>query len=103
MITFVRPREAIISSLIGAVLPNSAIATIIGPTIVPKLLIPPPRFTRLDPDEGSPSAIANGLAAVCCKEKPSATINSPPSIPAKVLPYTAIIITTAPIAENSNP
>ena len=48
-----------------------------GPIVVPKLLIPPARLNRCDPFAGSPKLIANGLAAVCCKENPIPTINNP--------------------------
>ena len=44
----------------AAALPNKAKATTIGPIEVPKELIPPAKFTRLAPVEGSPKAIAKG-------------------------------------------
>ena len=37
------------------------------------------------------------------KENPSATINKPTNIPVKVLAFTAIIMATAPMAENNKP
>ena len=82
---------------------NNAKATNNGPIIVPKELIPPPRFTLLVPVAGSPSEIANGCAAVCCNEKPNATMNNPTSIPANVFALTAMIIAAAPNAENNKP
>ena len=57
----------------GAV-PNKISATTIGPIAVPKEFTPPAKFNRLDPFSGSPKDIANGLAAVCCNENPSATM-----------------------------
>ncbi len=86
-----------------AAVPNSANATSSGPIIVPNELTPPPRLTRLLPVDGSPSMIENGWAPVCCSEKPSATMNRPPSMPANVLAFTAMIMTAAPSAENSRP
>ena len=74
-----------------------------GPIEVPNELIPPARFTRLAPVEGSPNAMAKGCAAVCCKENPKATINKPTNMPVKVFAFTAIIMAAAPIAENSKP
>ena len=71
--------------------------------MVPNELIPPPRFTRLVPVDGSPNVIAKGCAAVCCKEKPNATTNKPTNMPVKVFALTAIIIAMAPKAEKSNP
>ena len=70
----------ICSSVMAAADPNKASATTIGPMDVPNELIPPARFTRLAPVLSSPSAIANGCAAVCCNEKPSATVNNPDNI-----------------------
>ena len=103
IITLLRLRPAIFSSVIAAVVPNNAIATTIGPMVVPKEFTPPPRFTLVVPVAGSPRVIANGCAAVCCKENPKATINKPANIPAKVLAFTAIIIAAAPKAENNKP
>ena len=103
MITLDKLNDWIISSEIAEAVPNNASATIKGPMVVPKLLIPPPRLIRLLPVASSPSAIMNGFAEVCCNEKPSATMNSPSSIPAKTLAYTETIIAPAPSAENSNP
>ena len=71
--------------------------------VVPNELIPPPRLTLLVPVVGSPNEIANGCAAVCCSENPSATIKRPTNIPENVLEFTAIIIAAAPNAENSKP
>ena len=51
--------------------------TMIGPIVVPTLLIPPARLKRCAPFLGSPIVIANGFAAVCCNEKPNATMNKP--------------------------
>ena len=71
--------------------------------VVPKEFIAPPNVTLLVPVLGSPNAMAKGCAAVCCSEKPSATTNKPASIPGNVPRLTAMIITTAPNAENSKP
>ena len=103
MITFIKSNCSIISSVTAAEEPNSANATMRGPIIVPKELTPPPKFTLVEPVAGSPNEIAKGLAAVCCKEKPKATINKPISMPENVFPYTANIIAVAPKAENNNP
>ena len=46
--------------------------------VVPKELIPPARFNLCAPFSASPNEIANGLAAVCCNEKPSPTIKRAP-------------------------
>ena len=59
--------------------PNKIKATTIGPMVVPKELMPPARFNRCAPFSASPNEMANGLAAVCCNEKPSPTINSAPN------------------------
>ena len=81
--------------------PNNARATTSGPIVVPRLLIPPPRLILLLPVDSSPEII-NGLADVCCNEKPKATINKPNNIP-NVLNLTEIIIAIAPNAENKSP
>ena len=60
-------------------LPNKIRATTIGPIAVPNELTPPAKFKRLDPFSGSPKEIANGLAAVCCNENPSATMKNAPN------------------------
>ena len=54
-----------------------------GPIVVPTLFTPPAKLNRWEPFLGSPIVIASGLAAVCCKEKPSATINKPEIIKGK--------------------
>ena len=59
--------------------PNIISATTIGPIVVPKEFIPPARFSLCDALAGSPNEIANGWAAVCCKENPNPTINNAPS------------------------
>ena len=71
--------------------------------VVPKEFIPPPKFTRSAPVLGSPNNIVKGFAAVCCNEKPKATINKPTNIPAYKLASTAIIMAPAPNAENKSP
>ena len=81
-ITLLSSSIFICSSVMLTAEPNKANATTIGPIVVPKEFIPPPKLTRLAPVFGSPSKMANGLAAVCCSEKPNATINSPINIPA---------------------
>ena len=101
--TLLSSNALICSSETDAAVPNKANATTIGPMVVPKELIPPPRFTLLAPVFGSPNKMANGLAAVCCNEKPKATMNNPTNIPAYILASTAIIMAPAPSAENSNP
>ncbi|MNI68721.1 hypothetical protein D3C73_1244300 [compost metagenome] len=63
--------------------PKMAKLTISGPMVVPKLLIPPASVKRCEPVLMGPKAIASGLATVCCKEKPKATINKPESINGK--------------------
>ena len=93
----------ICSTVTEAAVPKSAKATTIGPIVVPKELIPPPRLTLLAPVFGSPHKIAKGLAAVCCNENPRATINNPTNIPAYKLASTATIIAPAPSAENNKP
>ena len=45
---------------------------------VPNEFTPPAKFKRLAPLAGSPKDIVNGFAAVCCKEKPSATMKNAP-------------------------
>src|SRR5690606_21293773 len=75
----------------------------IGPIVVPNEFTPPVRLILLLPVFGSPNKTANGLAAVCCNEKPSATINNPTSILTYIFDNTANIIATAPSAEKSNP
>src|ERR1700759_1460221 len=54
--------------------PNKKKLTMIGPSVVPKELTPPAKFKRCEPVDGSPRKIAKGCAAVCCSEKPNATI-----------------------------
>ena len=103
MITFERLKAAIFSSVIAAVLPNKASATTNGPIEVPNEFTPPPRFTRLVPVAGSPRVMAKGCAAVCCNQKPSATMNKPINIPAKLFALTATIMAAAPKAENKRP
>ena len=98
-ITLTKSSSAIISSVTAAEEPNKANATISGPIIVPKELIPPVKFTLVAPVAGFPNEIAKGLAAVCCNEKPNATKKNPINIPEKVFPYTATIIAAAPKAE----
>ena len=61
----------------GAV-PNKISAITIGPIAVPNEFTPPAKFKRLDPLSGSPNDIANGFAAVCCNENPSATMKNAP-------------------------
>jgi hypothetical protein len=55
--------------------PNKISATTIGPTVVPKELIPPAKFSLCAPLLGSPKEMAKGLAAVCCNENPRPTTN----------------------------
>ena len=63
-----------------AAAPKIAKLTIRGPMVVPKLLIPPAKVNRCEPVFIGPNAIANGLATVCCNEKPNPTVNKPASI-----------------------
>ncbi|MBN8786605.1 MAG: hypothetical protein J0I84_05905, partial [Terrimonas sp.] len=80
---FIDVIDALAISVWSAVaLPKSANATMIGPIVVPKELTPPVRLSLCDPVEGSPSAMAKGLAEVCCYEKPKPIINNDTSIPA---------------------
>jgi hypothetical protein len=103
LMTFPNGKLLISASLTACALPNKASATTKGPMVVPKEFTPPPRLTRVAPVSGSPNEIANGCAAVCCSEKPRATMKSPSSMPGKLFPFTAKIIASAPNAENSNP
>ena len=59
----------------SAIVPKIAKLIIKGPIVVPTLFIPPAKLSLCDPFSGSPITIAKGLAAVCCKENPSPTIN----------------------------
>ena len=63
-----------------AAVPKRANDTTIGPIAVPNEFTPPARFSLWDPFSGSPSDIANGFAAVCCRENPRPTMKSAPSI-----------------------
>ena len=63
--------------------PKMAKPTNKGPIVVPKLLIPPAKVKRCEPLFNEPKAMASGLATVCCKEKPRATINKPDNINGK--------------------
>ena len=101
-LTLFNPRLFVCSSEAAAV-PNSNNETMIGPIMVPKLLIPPPKLILPVAVDSSPNEMANGLAAVCCKLKPSATINKPTNIPENVFAFTAIIMAIAPIALNNKP
>ena len=71
--------------------------------VVPKELRPPAKFNRWAPVEGDPSAKAKGCAAVCCKEKPKATIKSDTSIMLKELAFVLGIMIKAPIIEMTSP
>ena len=83
--------------------------TTMGPMAVPKELTPPARFNRCAPLAGSPSPIAKGFAAVCCREKPSPTINRAPRMymnasddPGSAVP-TNCIIAAAPTVDKISP
>ena len=92
-----------------AAVPNKINVTMIGPIVVPSELTPPAKFNRCDPFSGSPKRSANGLAAVCCNEKPRPTIKREPKTKPKAeespgsAPVTARIIEPAPKADKINP
>ena len=83
--------------------PNKKKLTIMGPRVVPKEFIPPAKFNLCEPVAGSPKAIANGWAAVCCKEKPSATIKNETSINGNEFALAEGIMANAPTMEMPNP
>ena len=56
--------------------PKSINAITKGPIVVPNELIPPAKFNLCDPFSTLPKEIANGFAAICCKENPKPTINN---------------------------
>ena len=74
-----------------------------GPMVVPTLFTPPARLKRCDPVFESPMVIASGLAAVCCKEKPNATINKPEIIKGNDTLSAAGINNSVPHAEMTSP
>src|SRR6185503_2481162 len=84
-------------------LPNKTMLTITGPNKVPKLFTPPARFNRLAPVSGVPSAITNGLAAVCCSEKPNAMTKKAPKMKPNDPESTAGTINNAPTADKTKP
>ena len=84
-------------------LPNKIILITKGPNKVPKLFTPPARFKRLPPVSGVHNATTNGLAAVCCKEKPNAITKNEPKINRNEPELTAGIINNAPPAESTKP
>src|SRR5580765_1944583 len=75
----------------------------IGPNVVPRELTPPARFNRCVPVEGSPSAMAKGWAAVCCNEKPSATIKKEARIAGNEFEFAEGMINNAPTTEINKP
>ena len=77
--------------------------TITGPIVVPTLFIPPAKLKRIFPFEGSPICIANGFAAICCKEKPRPTINKPEISNGKDSLFEAGINKSVPNAEINRP
>ena len=77
--------------------------TITGPMVVPTLLMPPAKLKRMFPFEGSPICIARGLAAICCKENPKPTVNSPEINKGKEALFEAGIKSKVPKAEIINP
>ena len=64
-ITLLKLKDAIMSSSTAAADPKSAKAIMIGPNVVPKELMAPPRLILLLPVLGSPNAIINGFVEVC--------------------------------------
>ena len=58
--------------------PKTAKLTNNGPTVVPRLLMPPAMLKRWLPVSGLPNKMANGFAAVCWNENPMPTTISPP-------------------------
>ena len=71
--------------------------------MVPNELILPPKFKRCEPVEGSPNEIANGCAAVCCKENPSATTKKEAKMAGNEFAFAEGIISKAPTTEISRP
>ena len=70
--------DSILASVLEAVAePKIAKATINGPIVVPRLLIPPAIVKRCDPVSVGPTSIASGFATICCKENPNPNINNP--------------------------
>ena len=71
--------------------------------MVPNELIPPAKFNLCEPVSTGPSDMANGLAAVCCKQNPIAIINNDTSIRLKEPTITDGTINMDPITEINNP
>ena len=87
----------------AATLPKIATLTSSGPMVVPKLLTPPAMVSRCAPVLGLPITIASGLAAICCSEKPSPTMNRPDSIRPNELAFAAGYNSNVPSAEITRP
>ena len=83
--------------------PKIAKETITGPIVVPTLLIPPAKLNRILPFEGSPIFIAKGFAAICCKENPNPTVNSPEINKGKEALFEAGMKSKVPKADIINP
>src|ERR1700710_880822 len=83
--------------------PNKTTLTTIGPNKAPTLLTLPAKFKRFEPVSGGPRATTNGLAAVCCSEKPMAITKNANKINPNDPELTAGTIPNAPSAEMPNP
>src|ERR1700761_7139863 len=83
--------------------PNNTTLTTTGPNKAPILFTLPAKFKRFDPVSGGPKATTNGLAAVCCKEKPIAIIKKENKIKPNEPESTAGTIPKAPRAETPRP
>jgi hypothetical protein len=82
--------------------PNKKKLTIMGPRVVPKEFIPPAKFNLCEPVAVSPKAIANGWAAVCCKENQAQRLKNETSIKGNELALAEGIIANAPLPKLIN-